>query len=107
MKKEREYIINNAYLMKELDWEENKKRNLDPAKLTTGSGKKTSWLCPVGHHWDALNGYKDIFDNQMELDIYIPSIKTAIEYDGIFWHDEDSIPREQKKYRICKDNVIE
>ena len=43
----------------------------------------------------------------MELDIYIPSIKKAIEYDGIFWHDEDSIPREQKKYRICKDNVIE
>jgi len=40
MKKEREYIINNAYLMKEWDWEENKKRNLDPAKLTTGSGKK-------------------------------------------------------------------
>lgn len=214
MEKEQEYIINNPQLMKEWDWEENRKRNLDPEKLTAGSGKKPSWICSQGHRWDttinhrakrgsgcpycsnkkilkgfndlqflrpdlmeewdfeeniidpstvalksnkdakwicpkghkyerkiylradgkgcpicmkargtsfpeqclffytkklfpdALNGYKDIFDNQMELDIYIPSIKTGIEYDGVFWHDEDSIPREKKKYQICKEHNI-
>lgn len=55
---------------------------------------------------DAINSYRDIFDNGMEIDIYIPSIKTGIEYDGIFWHGKTAIPREEKKYQICKDNKI-
>ncbi|MBR4462668.1 MAG: zinc-ribbon domain-containing protein [Erysipelotrichaceae bacterium] len=57
---------------------------------------------------DAVNRYKGIFDNSMELDIYIPSIKTGIEYDGIFWHDKSaqSKTREEKKYQICKKNDI-
>lgn len=54
---------------------------------------------------DAINRYTDIFDNGMELDIYIPSIKTAIEYDGIFWH-KNKRNREEKKYRICQKNGI-
>ena len=32
---------------------------------------------------DAVNAYKDIFTNGMELDVYIPSIKMGIEYDGV------------------------
>ena len=55
---------------------------------------------------DAINSYKEIFEKQMELDIYIPSIKTGIEYDGVFWHKNDSVGREQKKYQICKKNNI-
>ena len=55
---------------------------------------------------DAINSYKEIFDNGMELDIYIPSIKTGIEYDGIYWHDESALSREEKKYQICKENSI-
>ena len=36
-----------------------------------------------------------------------PSIKTAIEYDGIVWHSsEKTMLRERKKYRICKQNEI-
>ena len=35
---------------------------------------------------DAMNGYTEDLPNGMELDIYIPSIKTAIEYDGEKWH---------------------
>jgi rubrerythrin len=55
---------------------------------------------------DAVNSYREIFENRMELDIYIPSIRTGIEYDGVFWHDEHSIANEQKKYQICKKNNI-
>lgn len=55
---------------------------------------------------DAINRYQDIFDNGMELDIYIPSIKTGIEYDGIFWHNQGTLSREEKKYQICKENQI-
>jgi len=214
MKKEKEYLIDNARLMSEWNWEENDKRDLDPRKLTAGSGKKPNWICSKGHHWDAaishrvsrnsscpycsnkrilagfndlksqypelmkewdfdsnaidpstvalksnkianwicpkghkyskaiyqrvegadcpicmrarrtsfpeqcfffytkqvypdaVNSYKEIFDNQMELDIYIPSIRTGIEYDGIFWHGKNAFEREQKKYRICKEHQI-
>ncbi len=56
---------------------------------------------------DAINRYKEIFSNSMELDIYIPSIRTGIEYDGIFWHNsKDSLFREETKYSICKQNGI-
>ncbi len=55
---------------------------------------------------DAINRYKDIFTNGMELDIYIPSIQTAIEYDGVFYHKQHKLKREMLKYEICKKNDI-
>lgn len=56
---------------------------------------------------DAISGYKELFDNNMELDIYVPSIKTGIEYDGKAWHSSDaSFAREQHKYDVCKLNQI-
>lgn len=55
---------------------------------------------------DALNKYKPDFLKLMELDIYIPSRKTAIEYDGAPWHKKDNLKKEQKKYQLCKENGI-
>ena len=55
---------------------------------------------------DALSRYKDIFQNGMELDIFIPSIKLAIEYDGEAWHKKDKLKREIRKYKICQQNGI-
>ena len=53
---------------------------------------------------DALNRYKDPFENGMELDIYIPSYHIGIEYDGIAFHnDEEQHERELKKYLKCKE----
>lgn len=53
---------------------------------------------------DAVNGYKNNLPKKMELDIFIPSISTAIEYDGP-WHVyrecEDII-----KYDWCKSHNI-
>lgn len=61
-----------------------------------------SQLCP-----DAQSRYKDAFDNGMELDIYIPSIRLGIEFDGGYWHSgEDSHKKEAEKYRLCKRNNI-
>ena len=54
---------------------------------------------------DAINRYTEIFNNGMELDIYIPSIKTAIEYDGVFWHNNKR-KRETQKYQTCRQNGI-
>lgn len=55
---------------------------------------------------DAVNRYKEIFEKGMELDIYIPSIKLGIEYDGMAWHKADKLSREIKKYKICQENGI-
>ena len=41
----------------------------------------------------------------MELDIYIPSIKTGVEYDGSFWH-KNKRQTEERKYQICQQNGI-
>lgn len=45
------YIINDARLMAEWDWKKNEECNLDPHKLTPGSGKKANWICSKGHRW--------------------------------------------------------
>ena len=55
---------------------------------------------------DTINGYRDIFDHVMELDIFIPSKHVGIEYDGKHWHQHNSREREITKYRICKKNNI-
>ena len=56
---------------------------------------------------DAINRYKDIFDNGMELDIYVPSARFGIEFDGANWHrTEEQHIREVKKYNICKNKGI-
>lgn len=56
---------------------------------------------------DAINKCKDIFKNGMELDIFIPSLKVGIEYDGFAWHNNSSAQkRENKKYLLCKENGI-
>ena len=76
------------------------------------SGRQTSFAEQATYYYvkkvfpDAISRYKEIFDNSMELDIYIPSIKLAIEYDGEAWHRADKIEREIKKYRICQENGI-
>lgn len=56
----------------------------------------------------AVNGYKDIFERGMELDIYIPDIRLGIEYDGVYWHHKNhsSKEREKRKFEICKANGI-
>lgn len=55
---------------------------------------------------DSINRYKADFLGKMELDIYIPSAKCAIEYDGEAWHKPDKLEREKRKYTICKKHGI-
>lgn len=49
---------------------------------------------------DAINGDKHL---GMELDIYIPSIKTAIEYDGEVWHEsKKKTTIDERKNKLCE-----
>ncbi len=53
---------------------------------------------------DAVSRYKL---NGEELDIFSPSWKIAIEYDGYAWHkDKEKIDRDNKKDKLCKVNKI-
>lgn len=57
---------------------------------------------------NSINRYTDLFNNHgMELDIYIPSEKIGIEYDGSAFHRSKIInQREIHKYNICKNNGV-
>lgn len=56
---------------------------------------------------DTVNRYKEIFDNGMELDIFVPSIRVGIEFDGAAWHNtEEMHQKERTKYQICQKNNI-
>ena len=76
------------------------------------SGRQTSFAEQAVYFYikklfnDAISRYTDIFKNSMELDIYIPSKKLAIEYDGEAWHKSEKVEREKEKYRICRENGI-
>ncbi|MBR4071634.1 MAG: hypothetical protein IKK26_03675 [Clostridia bacterium] len=50
---EKKYVIDNAELMAEWDWEKNNELNFDPKTLTFGSGQKVWWKCQKGHEWQA------------------------------------------------------
>lgn len=53
---------------------------------------------------EVINGSKAVLGNNWELDIYIPKIKTAIEYDGVSWHK--NIERDLNKNKLCRDKGI-
>ena len=53
---------------------------------------------------DAINSYKPDFLDGMEYDVYIPSLKVAIEYDGRFWHYNSE--RDKRKSELSQLNEI-
>ena len=56
---------------------------------------------------DTESRYKKIFENNMEIDIYIPNKKIGIEYDGKHYHKSaKSKLREKEKYSICQKEGI-
>ena len=59
------------------------------------------------HYSDAINRYTDTFLGRMELDIYIPSLKIGIEYDGVAWHSvKETQERELQKYLACQKHGV-
>ncbi|MBE7057177.1 MAG: hypothetical protein E7388_07065 [Ruminococcaceae bacterium] len=56
--KEKKYIIDNAELMAEWNWEKNNELKFDPNALTLGSNKKVWWKCSKGHEWQASIGHR-------------------------------------------------
>ena len=122
------------------EWNHAKNGELTPLDVLPKSNKKVWWKCAKGHEWQAVvydrnNGkgcpicnserntsfpeyaifyYLSKYDidtvhsykeNGYELDIYIPSKKVAIEYDGYYWH-KDKVTKDLEKNAKCKKDGI-
>lgn len=53
---------------------------------------------------DATDNYKNDWLHPFELDIYIPSLKLGIEYDGEAFHSESE--KDKKKDHLCTENGV-
>ena len=128
----------NPLLAKEWNYEKN--RNLRPEDFTANSGTKVWWKCNKGHEWQAsihnrnkgagcpvcnserhtsFPEYAIVFylkncglelahsykEKGYELDIYIPSRKIAIEYDGYLWHKDKTKQDLIKNNKCVKDGI--
>lgn len=54
------------------------------------------------HFPDAQFNARGIIDPRLELDIYIPSLKLAIEYNGVYYHSEKFIVKDHHKRKLQK-----
>ena len=53
MRIEKRYVIDNAQLMSEWNYEKNQVQGIEPQNITVGSVKKIWWICEKGHEWQA------------------------------------------------------
>ena len=128
----------NPSLSKE--WNYDKNNGLTPSDVLPNSNKKVWWVCSNGHEWQATTnsrnrgngcpvcsiGQKTSFpeyaiiyylkkynlevlhsykENGYELDIYIPSKKVAIEYDGYYWHNNKTKNDLEKNHKCLVDGI--
>lgn len=56
------------------------------------------------YYSDAVNRYQPDWLGRSELDVYIPSLCTAIEYDGRVWHKD--VEKDIQKNKLCTENGI-
>lgn len=47
-----------------------------------------------------MHNYRSVLADNKELDIYLPSLNLAFEFDGLYWHNEKNQP--SKKYHLNK-----
>lgn len=75
------------------------------------SGRQTSFAEQAVFYYikqvypDAISRCSDVLPGRMELDVYIPSIRLAIEYDGSYWH-RNKQKTEIEKYKLCSERGI-
>lgn len=53
MRIEKRYVIDNAQLMSEWNYEKNQAQGIEPQNITVGSVQKIWWICEKGHEWQA------------------------------------------------------
>ena len=74
------------------------------AKNKTSFPEKAMFLYVSQRFSDAVATASFPWLGKQNVDIYIPSIKTAIEYDGQAWHM--NIERDARKNKLCSENGV-
>lgn len=88
-----------------------KARNIGRNCSVCGKGAQTSLPEQAVFYYvkmyfpDAENRYK--FDGKMEIDIFIPSLKIGIEYDGVYYHKSEKKEAEERKDKYITSKGIE
>lgn len=59
--------------------------------------EKAVYFYVLKYFKDAIDNYKAVWLGKSEIDIYVPSLRLAIEYDGERWHQDV----EKDKKKIC------
>lgn len=72
-------------------------------ELKTSFPEKTIYFYVKKIFKDAIENYREETIKNKEIDIYIPSEKIGIEYDGDYWHHDE---RDIEKDLLCKNNGI-
>ena len=68
---------------------------------------KITVAASITPHAEILKECKGLMTEKgYELDIYIPSKKIAIEYDGSFWHENKTKKDLEKNQKCKKDGII-
>lgn len=70
----------------------------------TSFAEKVVYFYTKKYFKDSLENYKPKYLKNKEFDIFIPSLKIGIEYDGQNWHK--NINRDLSKDKLCKENNI-
>ena len=55
---------------------------------------------------DAINGDREVLGDGKELDVFVPSLMIAVEYDGSHYHTDEKLVAEREKYKACKQKGI-
>ena len=58
---------------------------------------------------EILRNKRKPLDNEYEMDVYLPELKLAIEFNGIYWHNEHHKPKDYHRLKIeaCEKKGIE
>lgn len=82
------------------------KRDMNMTKSGTSTPEQSIFYYIKQFFPDAQNRFHYKINNQyVEIDIYIPSIKVAIEYDGAIWHKNKADTDTQKTLLLNKDGL--
>ena len=70
----------------------------------TSMPEKAVYFYVLKYFKDAIDNYKAVWLGKSEIDIYVPSLRLAIEYDGERWHQD--VEKDKKKDLLLKQHDI-
>lgn len=78
---------------------------------SAAEGEIASFISSLDPTLKVVRNDRLVFNNRMELDLYIPEKNLAIEHHGIFWHATDGLDpkkryRNREKYLACRETGI-